>query len=147
MNAWKRAPIARPVPVISRRRTTTRSTAVLLPGLLGGLQLYTRRAPGRLRTEGPLLDVQHLDDRLRQLPNPCSVILCGRRHLGQIADLVLSSTDLYVVPLDWLDAISLPHSSEPHDLDKRALLAARLASAHRRAPIERFCARQLPLPF
>lgn len=138
MNAWR----ARGVDGPPKPPRITRSTAVLLPGPFGGLHLYTRRAPGPLRAHDPLIDAQHLVHQLQRLPTPCTVVLCGRRYLTPVAKAVLPAADLYVVSLHWLETL------DAADTAGRASLAARLVSAHRRAPIECLWAHpQLRLPF
>lgn len=123
----------------ARRRTTT---AVLLPGPLGTLLLYTRRGPGRLRCAGAVISLEQLGRELRELPQPRTIVLCGRRHLDELAPVVLEEDDLYVVPPHWLADL------RREDFDARAALAARLASAQRRGAIECLrAARQLQLPF
>lgn len=100
------------------------------PWSLGGMRLYWRSAQGLLR-EGPTVvtpgDVRHWLD---ELPAPRAVVLCGRRFADEIGNCVSDLADLYVVPVAWLR--HLPRD-EPGE---RAALAARLALAHAREPIE-----------
>jgi len=112
------------------RRSLTGSTAVLVSGPLGALQLYLRRGPGSLCCIGPVTTPRQLTDDLCRLPPPCIVVLCGTRHLRPIAEQVLQRTDLYIVPACWLASVP---ASDPAG---RAALAVRLVNAHRRAPIE-----------
>lgn len=118
------------------------ATALLLPGPLGTLRLYTRRGSGRLRCVGAITSLSQLARHLAELPPPRRIVLCGRRHLADIAPAVLSGDDLHLVPLHWL--AHLPRQ----DGHARAALAAHLVSAVQRGPIERLCAHpQLPFPF
>jgi hypothetical protein len=101
-----------------------------MPGQFGGMRLYSRSTHGQV-LEGPVVvsagDVRHW---LNELPEPRAVVLCGRRAVDAVADAVIDIADLYVVPVSWLR--HLPRE-EPGE---RALLAARLAAAHAREPIE-----------
>lgn len=119
-----------------RRRSNTPPTAllILVPGALGGLQAFVRRASG-VPTAGPAI-ARHDDLRayLRQLPQPRAVVLCGSRNAIEVANTVLDIADLFVVPHPWLRAV------HPTDTAARAALAARLVTAHRNRPIEHFCA-------
>ena len=100
------------------------------PWHFGGMRLYQRSAQGLLR-EGPVVvspgDIRHW---LNGLPAPRAVVLCGRRFADAVAEQVIDLADLYVVPVSWLR--HLPRD-EPGE---RAALAARLAAALAREPIE-----------
>jgi len=100
------------------------------PSSFGGMRLFSRTAQGLLR-EGPTVvspgDVRHWLDKL---PAPKAVVLCGRRFADQIGSYVIDLADLYVVPVSWLRHLPCDEPGE------RAALAARLALAHNREPIE-----------
>ncbi len=102
-----------------------------VPEHFGGLRLYFRSAQG-LVSQGPVVlspgDVRHWLDGM---PAPKAVVLCGRRFADAIADCVIDLADLYIVPVAWLRHLSCDEPGE------RALLAAKLANAHAREPIER----------
>jgi hypothetical protein len=117
------------------------STAVLVPGPLGALEVHVRR-PGRpLEAVATVTDARTLHEALRDLWPPGVAILCGRRHADDVLEHVLEHADLYVVPAHWLAA------APRDDPRARAALAARLVAAHRRHPIERYYCDDYLAPF
>jgi len=100
------------------------------PGQFGGMRVYSRSPQGLLRVGPIVVSPGDIRSRLDALPGPRAVVLCGRRFAREVADAVIDLADLYVVPVSWLR--HLP-GDEPGE---RAALAARLAVAHAREPIE-----------
>ena len=122
------------------RRTPPGSTAVLVAGVLGGLKLFQRRAPGPFHEGCTVSDPCELRTCLDTLPGPRTVILCDGRHRELVASTVLSIADLYVVPAAWFRDI------HPWDVAERADRAGALVTAHRQRPIEHLLGgRQLEL--
>ena len=113
----------------SQKRTLQR-TVVLTPDELGGLLCYLRTASSPL-TQGPIFtETTDLCRFLAHLEPDVTLILCGFRHAKEVAWATLRDVDLYIVPCTWLR--DLPTA----DPQRRAALAAKLVTAHRRSPIE-----------
>lgn len=123
------------------KRTALGSTVVLVPGVIGGLQLFQRAAHGGpLRHLYTLVDPLELSSCVNQLAAPRTVILCDARFRDVVATAVLRVAELYVVPATWLRGI------ETWDTEQRAERAAALVTAHRQRPIEHLLGgRQLDL--
>lgn len=121
--------------------TTRPTTLILVPGRLGGLHLFERTGAA-MPKRGLWLDHPgQLRDFIRTRPRS-TVVLCGSRYALCVARAVCHIADLYLVPLTWLRSV------QRDQLQARAALAARLATAHRARPIECIARREpCPLPF
>lgn len=118
------------------------TVAVLLPTSLGYC-LFIRWPRQRLRACTEILDPISLRDTIQSLGDGVTVVLIGRRDADAVAEAVLETADLVVVPEPWLRRV--PRSA----FTARAEIAARIACAHRQAQIEHRVRRdlQVALPF
>lgn len=118
--------------------------AVIIPGPLG-FHLFIRWPRDRLRRSTALIHPADLGDSLRPLGHPLLVVMLGTRLLDTVANQVLDFADLVAIPEAWLRRVP------KRDLHARALVAARIASAHRKGPVIHCPVTdqdgQLPLPF
>jgi len=102
--------------------------AVIIPGSLG-FHLFIRWPRDRLRRSTAILHPADLGDALRPLGHPLLVVMLGTRLLDSVAEQVLDFADLIAIPEAWLRRVP------KCDLHSRALVAARIASAHRKGPV------------
>jgi hypothetical protein len=107
------------------------TTCILAPDDQGGLRLYWKCGPGPLRGGACIQRPDDLREPLQELPEPRTVVLCGRRLADSVAEAVLDIADLVVVPNTWLRYLPTRNPAG------RAGLAVRLADAHAHGPIER----------
>jgi hypothetical protein len=102
--------------------------AVLIPGPLG-FHLFIRWPRDRLRRSTTLIHPADLGEALQPLGHPLVVVMLGTRLLDSVADQVLPFADLIAIPEAWLRRVP------KRDLPTRALVASRIASAHRKGPV------------
>lgn len=111
---------------------------VLIPNPLGYC-IFVGWPRQRLRACMCVIHPSDLQDAVRSLGDPVSVVLVGRRCADAVSDAVLDTADLVIVPDAWLRRI--PRTA----LAARARTAARIASAHRVGRIEQRLRRDLEL--
>jgi hypothetical protein len=118
--------------------------AVLLPGPLG-YHLFVRTPRDRLRHYTALVAPEDLAATLWPLADPLLVVLVGTRHLDNVTGALQRFADVLGVPEAWLRCV--PRRA----LAQRAQVAARIATAHVRAPLVQHLARnrvdQMYMPF
>jgi hypothetical protein len=102
--------------------------AILVPCCLG-FHLFVRWPRDRLRRSSTVVHASDVADVLRPLGDPLVVGLVGTRHAELVADQVLGFADFVAVPGPWLRRV--PTS----DIKQRALIAARILTAHRADPL------------
>ncbi len=118
------------------------TVVVIIPNPLGYC-LFVRWPRQRLRACSSILHPSDLQDAVRSLGDPLTVVLVGRRGADAVSEAVLETADLVIVPDAWLKRV--PRTA----LAARAQVAARIACAQRTGPIEQRFRRdlQLTLPF
>jgi len=118
--------------------------AVLIPAPTG-FHLFIRWPRDRLRRSTSVVHPADLRDALRPLGYPLVVVLLGTRQVDMVADQVLDFADLIAIPRAWVRRVP------QRDLRASALVASRIASAQRKAPVHHYLARehdhQESLPF
>lgn len=118
------------------------TTLVLIPCPLG-YTLFVRWPRQRLRACSTIVAPEDLNEAVRSLGDPLTVVLVGRRYADAVAHAVLQEAELVIIPDAWLRRV--PRRA----LSARAEIAARIATAHRAATIEHRLRYelQLALPF
>jgi hypothetical protein len=116
------------------------TVVVLIPNPLGYC-IFVRWPRQPLRPCSAIVHPSDLQDAIRSLGEPLTVVLIGRRCADTVSDAVLETADLVIVPEAWLRRV--PRAA----LATRARVAARIASAHRLAQIEQRQRRDLQLAF
>lgn len=118
--------------------------AVLVPGPIG-YHLFVRTPRDRLRRFSAIVAPADLQHTLWPLADSLIVVLVGTRHADEVADVVCHFADLLALPEPWLARV--PRAS----LTQRATVAARIATAHARAPVMHYVSKtrmeQLSIPF
>lgn len=124
-------------PQLQRRpieRPPIATLAVLVPGPFG-FHLFVRWPRDRLRRSSTLVHPSDLADILRPLGDPLVVGLVGTRDIEFVADQVLDFADMVAVPTSWLRQVPR------RDVRQRALVAARILTAHRAGPLRHYFGR------
>jgi len=118
------------------------TVVVIIPNPLGYC-IFVGWPRQRLRACMCVIHPSDLQDAVRSLGDPVSVVLVGRRCADAVSDAVLDTADLVIVPDPWLRRI--PRTA----FAARARTAARIASAHRIGQIEQRLRRDqhVDLPF
>ena len=113
------------------------SLAVLLPAPLG-YHLFIRWPRDRIRRSSTIVHPADIADVLRPIGDPLVVALIGTRDADAIANQVLEFADLIAIPEAWLRRVP------KRDVGARAAVAARIVSAHRKAPVRHYIGREHP---
>ena len=109
--------------------------AVLIPAPLG-FHLFIRWPRDRLRRSTSVVLPSDIDHVLQALGDPLMVVLLGTRHTDMVANQVLHFADLVAIPQAWVRRIPKRH------LYARALVATRIAAAHRRSPVQHYLSKE-----